>query len=82
MKDIITTKEEAKAHLLGRIAGLNDARLSVWGIGYDNDDTARMVRQMTGKRINELKEILEIEYIGDNWFSSAADYLKTLEKKD
>ena len=78
--DKISTKEEAKAHLLGRIAGLNEARLSVWGIGYDKDETAGMVRRMTGKRIQELKEILEIDYIGDGWFSDATSFLKEREK--
>ena len=47
--------------VLGQIHGVNSVRLSVWGMGYDNDDTARMVRKFTCKQINKLKEPLEIE---------------------
>lgn len=72
----ITTKEEAKAHILGRIAGLNDARTLVWGIGFDKDKTAQIIRKYTTDEIFKLKEILDIENFGDSMFESAVDLLK------
>ena len=76
----IKTIEEAKAHILGKIAGLNVARIMVWGIGYDNDKTALMIRKNITTQIYDLKEILEIEHFGDSMFSSACDLIKDLEK--
>ena len=68
--------EEAKAHILGRIAGLNDTRLSVWGIGYDKDETALMIRKQTTDKIFKLKEILDIKDFGEKMFSDACDLFK------
>lgn len=70
------TLEEARAHIYGRIAGINDVRISVWGIGYDKDETAQKIRKYTSEKIYELKEMLEIDYFGDTWFESAVDFLK------
>ena len=80
MLEDINTKEQAIAHLLGRISGLNDARILVMGIGFDNDDTARMIRKECTSKIFELKEILEIKIIGDTWFDNAKTILDKLEK--
>ncbi len=74
----IQTKEEAKAHLLGKIAGINEIRIAFWGIGYDKDETALMVRKITTDKIYELKEILEIDNFGDSWFSDAESLLKKI----
>jgi len=74
----IQTKEEAKAHLLGKIAGINEIRIAFWGIGYDKDATALMVRKITNDKIYELKEILEIDNFGDSWFSDAESLLKKI----
>jgi len=76
MKKEIQTNEEAKAHILGRIAGLNNVRISVMGIGYDKDDTARMIRKNTTDEIFRLKEMLDIDSFGSDWFESASDLLK------
>lgn len=75
METKFETKEEAKAHILGIIAGLNEARIQVMGIGYDQDETARMMRRYTLGRIFELKEILEIDHFGSEMFESANELL-------
>lgn len=75
MKEI-NTKEEAKAHIIGRMAAYNDIRIAFWGIGYDKNETAQKVRKLTTQKIMELKEILNIEYMGSDWFSNATDFLK------
>lgn len=72
----LNSKEEAKAHLLGRIAGLNDVRLSVWGIGYDKNETAQRIRKYTCDEISRIKEILVIDTIGDDMFSDANQILQ------
>lgn len=72
----ITTEKEAKIYLLGIIEGLNKTRLSVWGFGYDNDDTARMIRKTTSERIFEIKEMLDIDSFGDQAFSAVKEYVK------
>ena len=77
----IQTKEEAKAHLLGKVAGINEIRIAFWGIGYDKDETALMVRKITTDKIYELKEILEIDNLGDSWFSDAESLLKKITNK-
>jgi len=73
------TEEEATDHLIGRIAGINDIRISVMGIGYDNDKTALMIRKKCTDKIYELKEILEIKVIGDLWFDDARTILDKLK---
>jgi hypothetical protein len=81
MENEIKTEAEARAHLLGRIAGLNDARLAFWGIGYDKDETALRLRKMTSEKIHKIKEILEIKYIGDSWFDQAVNLYKKHNKE-
>lgn len=71
-----TTKMEAKAHILGRIAGLNEVRIAFLGIGYDKDETAQKIRRLANEEIFKLKEILEIDYLGSGWFESAQELLK------
>jgi len=77
----ITTKEEAKAHLLGKIAGINEIRIAFWGIGWDKDETALRVRKITNDKIFELKEILEIDSLGESWFDDAESLLKKISKE-
>lgn len=72
----IKTKEEARAYILGLITGLNSARISVWGIGFDEDETARFVRKYTTDEIYRHKELLEIDNFGDSMFGSAKELLK------
>ena len=73
----ITTEKEAKIYLLGIIEGLNKIRLSVWGFGFDNDDTARMVRKLTSEKIFEIKEMIDIDSFGDQAFSTVKEYVKS-----
>ena len=80
MLENIDTREQAIMHLLGRVAGLNNARILVMGIGYDDDKTALMIRKKLTSEIFELKEILEIKIIGDTWFDNAKTILDKLEK--
>ena len=54
-------KELTKAFMLGKIAGLNEARISVWGIGFDNDKTASYVKKYVYERMSELQAIVDIE---------------------
>ncbi len=75
----MTTKTEAEQYILGMITGLNNARLLVWGIGYDSDATALMIRRKVMAEIYDLKEILEIKNIGSSWFESAEKLLSQLE---
>lgn len=75
-KEELKTKEEARAYILGIITGLNSARLSVWGIGFDSDETARFVRKYTSDEIFKQKELLEIDNFGDSLFGSAESLLK------
>ena len=77
----IKTKEEAKAHLLGKIAGINEIRIAFWGIGYDKNETALKVRKITNDKIFELKEILEIDLVGESMFSDAESLLKKITKE-
>ena len=77
----INTEEEAMNQLIGRIAGINDVRISVMGIGYDGDKTALMIRKKCTDKIFELKEILEIKIIGDLWFDNATDLFKKLKEQ-
>ena len=46
----------------GQIKGLNTARVLVWGIGYDNDDTALMLRRVLCERIEDLETLLKHYY--------------------
>ena len=75
-KEQLKTKEEARAYILGVITGLNSARISVWGIGFDKDETARFVRKFTTDEIFRHKELLEIDNFGDSFFNDATDLLK------
>lgn len=77
----MNTKEEAKAHIIGKIAGLNEARLAVWGIGYDDDETALFMRKTMNDKIFSLREILDIDQFGDSWFNSAQELLKSQDGK-
>ncbi len=77
-----TTKEEAENYILGLISGLNKARVLVWGIGYDSDETALMLRREIMNQIYSLKEILEIKYIGDSYFESAEQLINSLKELD
>lgn len=54
-------KELTKAFILGKIAGLNEARISVWGIGFDNDKTASYVKKYVWERMSQLQNIIDIE---------------------
>lgn len=56
-EEIKLTKEQIK----GQIRGLNTARIRVWGIGYDHDDTALEIRRFTSERIEELQKMLDID---------------------
>lgn len=76
MEKNLKNKEEAKAFILGKITGLNDARLSVWGIGFDKDETARLVRKFTTDKIFALKEMIEIDNFGDSMFESIDSLIK------
>jgi len=80
MKNLeITNEKEAKIYALGIIEGLNTIRLSVWGFGYDDDKTAQMIRDITSKKILEIKEILDIDYFGEEAFENVKKYIKTKE---
>jgi len=46
----------SEIQVMGRVEGLNDARIMVWGIGYDKDDTALMMRKRLTDRIFSLSE--------------------------
>lgn len=82
MSDLkIESEKEARIYLLGIIEGLNKTRLSVWGFGYDNDETARMIRRTTSERIREIKEMLDIDSFGDDMFSSVDEYVKSKTEK-
>ncbi len=50
-----------KEQIRGQIKGLNTARIRVWGIGYDNDETALMMRRFLTDEIKRLQEMLDIE---------------------
>ena len=50
-----------KEQIKGQIKGLNTARIRVWGIGYDNDETALEIRQFLCEQINKLQEMLDID---------------------
>lgn len=50
-----------KEQIKGQIKGLNTARIRVWGIGYDNDETALMMRRFLSREITELQEMLDID---------------------
>ena len=76
----IKTEREARSHLIGRLAGINDIRIQFMGIGYDNNDTAKIIRQRCNDRIFEIKEILEIKIIGDCWLNSAKDILNKFKE--
>lgn len=80
--ETIDTEQKAIESLLGRIAGINDIRISVMGIGYDTDKTALMIRKRCTDKIFELKEILEIKIIGDTWFDSAKEILDKLKREN
>lgn len=82
MNKKINTHDEAVAHILGRIAGLNDIRIAFWGIGWDKDKTAQRVRKIATDKIYELKEILEIKIIGDSWFDDASSLINRMDGKD
>ena len=61
------SKEEINLDLIaeqirGQIKGLNTARVMVWGIGYDNDETALMLRYNLGEEIVRLETILKQYY--------------------
>lgn len=58
-------KELTKAFMLGKIAGLNEARISVWGIGFDNDKTASYIKKYVWDRMSELQKIIDIENSAD-----------------
>jgi hypothetical protein len=77
-------KELNISFLLGRIYGANSVRIVFWGIGYDNDETARMVRKVTTDIIYEAKEPLEIEsrLPIDQGFSSLPDLIKSLTNQN
>ena len=57
MDEIKLTKEQIR----GRIEGLNTARIRVWGIGYDRDETALMMRRFLSEQIDKLQEMLDID---------------------
>lgn len=57
----LNTIELTKAEIRGQIKGLNTARIRVWGIGYDNDETGLMMRRFLCEQINKLQEILDID---------------------
>lgn len=46
----------------GQIKGLNTALIMVWGIGFDNDKTALMLRRNLCKMIDELETMLKQYY--------------------
>ena len=82
MSDLeIKTEGEAVSQILGQIKAFNDIRIMVWGIGYDNDKTALMIRRQASEQIHELKEILQIKKFGDSWFESANQILDSLNNK-
>lgn len=54
-------KQEIKTFILGKIAGLNEARTFVWGIGFDNDKTADYIKSCVWKSIKQLQEIIDID---------------------
>lgn len=74
-------ERETKIFLLGELKGLNSCRLSVWGSGYDKDDTGNMVRKFTCERIDEITEILQLSRLIDHSFSSVEEFVKKLEEK-
>lgn len=45
-----------EAMVMGRVEGLNDARITVWGFGYDNDETGLYVRRETLRMMRRLSE--------------------------
>lgn len=60
MSDIELIKEQIK----GQIKGLNTARIRIWGIGYDNDETALMMRRFLYAEITRLQAMLDIDEEG------------------
>jgi len=58
-------KEITKAFILGKIAGLNEARISVWGIGFDNDETAKYVKKYVWERMESLQKMIDIDNASD-----------------
>lgn len=52
-----------KAEIRGQIKGLNTARIRIWGIGYDNDPTAQMMRRFLCDEINKLQMMLDIDEV-------------------
>ena len=50
-----------KEQIKGQIKGLNTARIRVWGIGYDNDETALEMRRFLCEQIDKLQEMLDID---------------------
>lgn len=59
-EEVMLNKEQIK----GQIKGLNTARIRIWGIGYDNDATALMMRRFLTEEIARLQEILNIDEDG------------------
>jgi arabinogalactan endo-1,4-beta-galactosidase len=45
-----------EAMVVGKIEGLNDARIMVWGFGFDNDKTASYIKRNVYERMKYLSE--------------------------
>ncbi len=73
-------ERESKLFLLGQLKGLNQCRLSVWGFGYDNDETGNMVRKFTCDEINNITEMLQLSSLIDYSFSTVQDFVEKLQK--
>lgn len=56
----MTENEKTIEQIRGQIKGLNMARIRVWGIGYDDDETGLMMREFLNEEIRLLKEILDL----------------------
>ena len=72
-----------KAFILGKIAGLNEARIFVWGIGFDNDNTASYIKKCTWERISELQKMIDIENFANELekFAQKITQQKTVSNK-
>ena len=64
MEKYIETKKEALLYLMGKLDGLNFARCSVAGFGFDNDETAQYVKKQVWNEMKQINEILDIDKEG------------------
>lgn len=76
----IENEREAKIFMLGMMKGYNDTRINFWGIGYDNDDTARTVRKFTGEMIQKYSDILQLDSLLSGSFSDVESFVKQLSE--